>query len=196
VGGGTPTDLSAEYGVLRRPRRSVDKVARRWLTPLPESGILVDGVRFLGRATYGRLYVVPARHLLAFPLVPSRCLSPAKRDLERTLIPQLRQQYAHQALCLVIVYNDQESPTCGTAPGTFDPLLYGPGSPGFGIVPDGVPWVRVHYIGAPARRVRAHDNLWIVNDPLAFKTPCGLEWLDSSGIVLRTVQACNTKDTT
>ena len=62
--------------------------------------------------------------------------------------------------------------------------------------PDGVPWVRVHYLGARTRRVRVHHNLWIVNDALSFKAPCGLEWLNSSRILLRTVQTCNATDLT
>jgi hypothetical protein len=195
IAGGTPADLSAEYGVLARPRRAVDRLAAHWLGSLPESGIVVSGIRFLSRTAYGRLYIVPARHLLAFPLGPARCLPEAQRQLERSLAPELRRQYAHQALCLVIVYRTQESPTCGTAPGTFDPLLYAPGSPGFGMVPDGVAEVRVHYFGSPVRRVRVRDNFWIVNDPLAIISPCGLDWVDTGGTVLRTVQSC-VRDTT
>jgi hypothetical protein len=190
IAGGTPADLSAEYRVLSRPRRSGDRLAARWLRSLPESGIVVSGIRFLSRTPYGRLYIVPARHLLAFALVPDRCLPRAERQLERSLSVSLRREYAHQALCLVIVYHTQESPTCGTAPGTFDPLLYAPGTPGFGMAPDGVAAVRVHYFGTPARRVRVRDNFWIVNDPLAIISPCGLDWLSAGGTVLRTVQSC------
>jgi hypothetical protein len=195
IAGATPADLSAEYGVLARARRPVDRLAAHWLDSLPESGIVVSGIRFLSRTAYGRLYIVPARHLLAFPIAPERCLPRAERQLERSLARQLHRQYAHQALCLVIVYRTQESPTCGTAPGTFDPLLYAPGTPGFGMVPDGVAAVKVHYLGSPVRRVRVRDNFWIVNDPLAIISPCGLDWLDSGGTVLRTVQSC-VRDTT
>jgi hypothetical protein len=196
AGGRTPADLGAEYSVLRRPAGPADHLATRWLRPLPASGIVAGGARFLARATYGRLYVIPAQHLLSFPLAPAHCLPRAKRDAERSLRAQLRGEYAHHALCLVLVYHGQESPTCSAAPGTVDPLLYAPGSPGFGMVPDGVPWVRVHYRGARTRRVRVHHNLWIVNDALSFKAPCGLEWLNSSGVVLRTVQTCNATDLT
>jgi hypothetical protein len=196
AGGPTPAGLGAEYGVLRTPAGPADHLAARWLRPLPASGIVATGVRFLGRATYGRVYLVPARHLLSFPLAPAHCLPRAQRGAERALVTKLRGEYAHPALCLVIVYGRQESPTCAAAPGTVDPLLYAPGSPGFGMVPDGVASVRVHYVGARARRVRVHGNLWIVNDALSFRAPCGLEWLNSSAIVLRTVQTCNTTDTT
>jgi hypothetical protein len=195
IAGGTPADLSAEYGVLARAPRPVDRLAVHWLRSLPESGIVVSGIRFLSRTAYGRLYIVPARHLLAFPIAPERCLPRAERQLERSLGPQLHRQYDHQALCLVIIYRTQESPTCGTAPGTFDPLLYAPGTPGFGMVPDGVAAVRVHYFGSPVRRVRVRANFWIVNDPLAIISPCGLDWLDSGGTILRTVQSC-VRDTT
>jgi hypothetical protein len=182
--------------VLRRPAGPADRLAAHWLRSLPASGIVAGGVRFLARATYGRIYLIPARHLLSFPLAPARCLPRAKRGAERSLIPKLRDEYARHALCLVLVYGRQESPTCSAAPGTVDPLLYAPGSPGFGMVPDGVGWVRVHYLGARTRRVQVHHNLWIVNDALSFKAPCGLEWLNSSRILLRTVQNCNTSDLT
>jgi hypothetical protein len=195
IAGATPADLSAEYGVLARPRRSVDRLAARWLRSLPESGIVVSGIRFLSRTAYGRLYIVPARHLLAFALVPERCLRHTERALERSLVGQLRREYAHRALCLVIVYRTQESPSCAAAPGTFAPLLYAPGTPGFGMAPDGVTWVRVHYLGSPTRRVRVRGNLWIINDELSIVSPCGLDWLDAGGTVLRTVQSC-VRDTT
>lgn len=196
IAGRTPPTLAAEYAVLRHRQRRVDRLALGWLRPLPESGIVTDGVRFLARATYGRVYLVPAWHLLASPLAPPGCVTKARRQSERGLLPQLRSQYAHRALCLVIVFDQQESPTCGTAPGTVDALLYAPGSPGFGLVPDGVAYVTVHYVGGGPQRVRVRDNLWIVNDALAIKTPCGLAWLDSRGTVLRTVQSCSAGDTT
>ena len=74
AGGRTPSDLGAEYSVLRRPAGPADRLAARWLRPLPASGIVAGGVRFLARATYGRIYLIPARHLLSFPLAPAHCL--------------------------------------------------------------------------------------------------------------------------
>jgi hypothetical protein len=194
--GPAPADLRAEYSVLGRPRRAIDKVAVRRLGALPLSGLLPAGVRYLGAAAYGgRVYVVPGRHLLAAPLEPVRCEPKSRRALQRALLPSLRSEYAQQGLCLVVVYRTQASPTCQPAPGTVAPFLFGPGSPGFGLAPDGVGGVVLHFRVGPARRASVRRNFWIVNDPTLLATPCGLDWTTASGIVLRTVATC-TKDTT
>jgi hypothetical protein len=194
--GPAPADLSAEYSVLGRPQRHADQVALRRLGALPLSGILPAGVRYLGRAAYaGRAYLVPGRHLLASPLEPVRCEPKSRRSLERSLLPSLQSEYAREGLCLVIVYPTQASPTCQPAPGTVAPFLFGPGSPGFGLAPDGVAGVVLHFRVGPARHAPVRENFWIVNDPTLLATPCGLDWTAAHGIVLRTVATC-TKDTT
>jgi hypothetical protein len=186
----TPTDLGAEYGVLRRPHGAEDNLNISRLD-LSASGIVVSGIRFLARApSGGRVYIIPAEHLLFFRLAPARCLPAAERPLERTLRPSLVREYAHQALCLVIMYGNQGLPTCGPAPGTFDPLLYAPSAAGLGIAPNGVPAVVVHYFTGRPRRVEVHHNFWIVNDRSQTAAPCGLDWIDSAGTVLRTVSSC------
>ncbi len=136
------------------------------------------------------MYIVPARHLLAFPLVPARCLPPEKRALERSLDRALRRQYADEALCLVIVSPGVVSPICGPAPRSFDPLLYISGTPAFGIVPDGVTSVRVWFSPISYKLAGVRRNLWIVNEDLFANKPCGVDWLDPSGIVLREIQYC------
>jgi hypothetical protein len=194
--GSAPTDLSAEYGVLARARHATDRIALHRLGSLPLSGILPAGIRYLGRAAYGgRAYVIPARHLLASPLEPVGCEPKSRRSLERELLPSLRSEYAQQGLCLVIVYATQSSPTCQPAPGTVAAFLFGPGSPGFGLAPDGVAGVVLHFRVGPARHARVHGNFWIVNDPTLLATPCGLDWTTARGTVLRTVASC-TKDAT
>lgn len=194
--GRPPADLRAEYGVLGRPRGRADHVALRRFGDLPLSGILAAGIRYLGPAAYGgRVYVVPGRHLLASPLEPVRCEPRSQRALERALLPSLRAEYAREGLCLVIVYRTQASPTCQAAPGTVAPFLFGPGSPGFGLAPDGVAGVLLHFRVGPARRARVRHNFWIVNDPTLLATPCGLDWTTANGIVLRTVATC-TRDST
>lgn len=191
----TPANLRAEYGVLGRPRRAADRIARARLGSLPESGILVAGIRYLGRAAYGgRAYLVPARHLLASPLEPVGCVPASQRSLQRALLPSLRSEYAHEALCLVIVYPVQSSPSCQPAPGTVAAFLYGPGSPGFGLAPDGVASVTLRFRGHGPIRARVRDNFWIVNDSALLLAPCGLDWTTAQGTVLRTVASC-TKDT-
>lgn len=193
--GGAPAVLRAQYGVLGRARRARDRVLVRRLGALPLSGILPAGIRYLGAAAYGgRAYVVAGRHLLASPLEPVRCEPNSQRALERALLPSLRSEYAQEGLCLVIVYSTQASPTCQSAPGTVAPFLFGPGSPGFGLAPDGVAGVLLHFRAGPARRARVRENFWIVNDPTLLATPCGLAWTTANGIVLRRVATC-TKDT-
>ena len=173
-----------------------DRVALRRLGALPLSGILPAGIRYLGAAAYGgRVYLVPGRHLLASPLEPVRCEPRSQRALERALLPSLRSEYAHAGLCLVVLYPAQSSPTCQPAPGTVAPFLFGPGSPGFGLAPDGVAGVILRFRTGSPLRARVRHNFWIVNDPSLLATPCGLDWTAGNGVVLRTVASC-TKDTT
>jgi hypothetical protein len=194
--GPTPADLRAEYGVLGAARRPADRISLRQLGTLSESGILVAGIRYLGTAAYGgRAYVVPARHLLASPLEPVSCAPASERSLQRELLPSLRSEYGHEALCLVIVYPVQATPSCQPAPGTVAAFLYGPGSPGFGLAPDGVPSVTLRFRGHGPIRAGVHRNFWIVNDESLLLAPCGLDWTTANGTVLRTVASC-TKDTT
>ncbi len=147
-GGRTPADLGAEYSVLRSPAGPADHLATRWLRQLPASGIVAGGVRFLARATLRAPVSDPGAAPAVVPAGAGPLLAARQAGRRALAGGQLRGEYAHHALCLVIVYGRQESPTCAAAPGTVDPLLYAPGSPGFGMVPDGVPWVRVHYRGA------------------------------------------------
>jgi hypothetical protein len=194
--GGVPTVLRAEYGVLGRARRARDRVPPRRLGALPLSGILPAGIRYLGAAAYGgRVYLVPGRHLLASALEPVRCEPRSQRALERALLPSLRSEYAHPGLCLVVLYPAQSSPTCQPAPGTVAPFLFGPGSPGFGLAPDGVAGVILRFRTGSPLRARVRHNFWIVNNPSLLATPCGLDWTEGNGVVLRTVASC-TKDTT
>jgi hypothetical protein len=194
--GPAPANLRAEYGVLGRGQRAADRITLRRLGQLPASGILPAGIRFLGRAAYGgRAFVVPARHLLASALKPAACVPRSERALQRALLPSLRDEYSHEALCLVIVYATQASPTCQPAPGTVAAFLFGPGSPGFGLVPNGVAAVTLHFRGHGPIQAIAHDNFWIVNNLSLLVAPCGLDWTTSGGTVLRTVANC-IKDTT
>jgi hypothetical protein len=193
--GPAPAALRAEYDVLARAPRPSDRVALRRLGPLPLTGILPAGIRYLVAAAFGgRVYLVPGRHLLASPLEPVACEPRSGRAQERALLPSLRAEYAHAGLCLVVRYPTQVSPTCQPAPGTVAAFLFGPGSPGFGLAPDGVAGVVLRFRVGPALHARVRDNFWIVNDPTLLATPCGLDWT-ADGTVLRTVASC-TKDTT
>jgi hypothetical protein len=188
----TPPAIAAEYGVMARPRRAADHVQRSALgTSLAATGLILSGARYLGPAPLGgRVYAIPALHVLAYPLAPARCVPKAQRPIERSLLPVLHREYRHRALCVVIVYAHRAVPTCGAAPGTLDPLLFGIGVPGFGLVPDGIPSVTVHFAARPSRRAKVHGNFWILRGPSQSPLACGVDWLDGHGVVLRTSASC------
>lgn len=188
----TPRGIAAEYSVLNRRRTPADHITRAQLGPsLSASGLILAGARLLGTAAFGgRVYAVPAEHVLSYPLAPVRCVPVAQRSTERSLLRYLRRQYRHRALCVVIVYHDHALPTCGPAPGTLDPLLFTAGVPAYGLVPDGIPAVTVHFKTLPSRHVKVHDNFWIVKNAAQDELACGVDWLDPQEIVLRVPASC------
>ena len=76
--------------------------------------------------------------------------------------------------------------------GTVASFLIGPGAPGLGLAPDGVPAVSVQFLPHThaAIRVAVHENFWHLGDPGLTVTPCGLNWINGTGIVLRAVTSC------
>jgi hypothetical protein len=156
----------------------------------------MSGIRFLGvTPSAASVYLVPAEHQLKFRLAPDRCLRPAQQAIEHSIRPYLQRQYAHHAVCLLALSGGHSTSTCAAAPGTADPFVFGPGNSGFGLVPDGVPRVLVHWLSHPSLYVPVHRNFWSVNVVWTYGTaPCGLDWLDGF-IVLRTVKSCGVIDT-
>jgi hypothetical protein len=70
-----PAALAASYALLREPQRPVDRLDAAQVAGLKASGLIMSGTRFLGDAAFGgRIYLVPAEHLLSIPLAPARCL--------------------------------------------------------------------------------------------------------------------------
>jgi hypothetical protein len=190
-----PRVLGGEYNVLTHRRRASDEIALRRLGSLPENGILIRGIHRVGSVQYGgQAYLVPALHLLASTLAPARCLPRSQRALQNALLPNLRKEYTHYALCLVIVYKVRATPACESAPGSADAFLYGPGTPGLGIAPDGIPAVRLSFRKHRALRAVVHNNFWIINDPKLQAAPCGLQWITRTGVVLRTVASCDSTE--
>jgi hypothetical protein len=197
-----PALVRAEYGVLRRPRRSADRIAVLRLGRLPESGILAAGIRMLGTVPAGgRAYLVPSLHLLAAPMRPVRCVPAAQRARQASLLVTLRHEYEHQGQCLVVVYPRGAVDNCSAAPGTVAALLRGPGAPAFGVVPDGIDSVTVSFRGRqhPARVAVVRGNFWRLRSiggpaPASAPAACGLDWLGPNQTVLRTVRRC-TPDT-
>jgi hypothetical protein len=188
-----PATLRRRYAILRRPQRKIDRINLRSIgSSLSASGLIPSGTRFMGDAAFGgRIYLIPARHQLSFRLAPARCLPSSERLLERELLPSLRKQYRHVALCRVVFMGNSGSPSCGPVPGTPDPLLYTSGTPGFGLVPDGVADVTVSYLTAPPRTLAVHDNFFVIRNPRQPAAPCGVQWLQPTGNVIKTPTGCS-----
>jgi hypothetical protein len=188
----TPPQLVAEYDVLGHRQHSVDRLRPGQLGKgLSASGIVMSGIRFLAATPSGALvYLVPADHYLAFRIAPDRCLSPRERGIEDSLRPYLEGEYAHRALCLLTLSAGHATSTCSAAPATVDPLLVGPRNPGFGLAPNGVSRVLVHYNQEPSLAIRVHRNFWVVNTASSSgAAPCGVDWLHGE-TVLRIVKSC------
>ncbi|HUA48617.1 MAG TPA: EfeM/EfeO family lipoprotein [Solirubrobacteraceae bacterium] len=151
----------------------------------------MSGIRFLGDAAFdGRIYLIPAQHLLAFQMAPARCLPPDERPSERKLLPKLRAEYAHRALCLVIVYATGNLPFCGPASGRSQALVYFDGT-AFGLVPNGIRDVTVSYTSAPPRTLPVRHNFFTIIDQTRDLSPCGLQWLQPTGNVAKSVAGCS-----
>jgi iron uptake system EfeUOB component EfeO/EfeM len=188
-----PAALTARYAILRRPQRRADRLNRDQIDPsLGAAGVVMSGTRFLGRASYGgRVYLIPAEHVLVFRLAPLRCLPASQRGLEQTLRPVLRREYRHRAMCIEVIGGNGSSPLCTAASGAPDALLYVAGTPGFGLVPNGVPAVTVTYQTAAPRTVAVHHNFFVIISQSQTAAPCGVQWLNSGGTVIRTPTGCS-----
>jgi iron uptake system EfeUOB component EfeO/EfeM len=185
--------LTARYAILRRRQRRVDRLRPDQIDPaLGATGLIMSGTRFLGRAAYGgRIYLIPAEHVLVFRLAPLRCVPPDQRGLEQTLRPVLRSEYRHRAMCIEVIGGNGSSPICTAASSAPDALLYIAGTPGFGLVPNGVSSVTVTYQTAPPRTVAVRHNFFIIVSPSHTAAPCGVQWLESGGTVIKVPTGCS-----
>jgi hypothetical protein len=192
-----PSSITSRYGLFRRGQRADDQLAlARLQSTLPASGIVLRGIRFLGRAgDRGLLYAIPAEHFLPYRIAPPRCLSASEREVERYLLPSLRRDYAQPALCVVEVGGDDPVGTplenCAGLSGAPDALLGTGATPLLGLAPDGVTSVTVRYLSAPPRTVRVRHNFYEIVAPRLAVTPCGAEWLDSSGSAGKSIGGCD-----
>jgi iron uptake system EfeUOB component EfeO/EfeM len=188
-----PATLRSHYAILRRPQRAIDKIpASRLSGSLTAADVIMSGTRYLGKAAFGgRIYLVPAEHELSYPLAPERCIPASERSLEQELLPQLRAQYKHSALCIVVLETGSGSPTCAANTGQPDALLYTSGTPGYGLVPNGVSAVTVTYQTSSPRTVPVRHNFFSVVAPKQAAAPCGVQWLDPTGNVIKVVTGCS-----
>ena len=196
-GRAVPIGISRRYGLFRRGQTAGDRLALGKLqSPLPASGIVVSGIRLLGRAgDRGLLYAIPAEHYLPFRIAPLRCLSASQRQVERYLLPSLRRDYAQPALCVAEVGGDDPVATplenCAGLSGAPDAILGTGATPLLGLASDGVTEVTARFLSAPARKVRVRHNFYEIVAPLLAMTPCGVEWLDASGNVAKSIEGCD-----
>jgi len=194
-GAAVPASLAARYSVLSAPQRAVDRLRPAQVSLLRASGVVMSGTRFLANAAYGgRIYLVPAEHLLAFRMAPPRCLSQGQRLIEQEVRPLLRRQYQKAALCFEVLYGNADTvgiQGCAPATGTPDAMLSTKGTPGFGVVPNGVRAVTVTYQTAPPRTVAVHRNAYAILAPSENASPCGVQWLDPTGNVNKIAVGCS-----
>ena len=191
-------------GRVRRPRTATARRRQAEAGTTRQLPSLGQRRRDVGDPLSGRdpsaaqVYLVPAEHYLAFRLAPDRCLPVAERSFSRSTAFRLRLQreYSHHALCLLTLSTPGAArrPVAPRRP-AWILFLFGPGNPGFGLAPNGVSQVEVHYISDPSLSIAVHRNFWAVNVVWSSgATPCGLDWLDGA-IVLRIVKSCRKIDT-
>ena len=187
-----PPGFTARYAVFGEPQRAVDRLAPGQVASLGASGLIMSGTRLLGDVAHGgRLYLVPAEHLLASSLAPPRCLSQVQRVIEQASLPVLRTEYRQTALCIIVLYAKTGTHDCVPANGTPYALLSEIGTPGFGLVPNGVTAVTVTYQVAPPRTVPVHRNFFAIGTASRTAPPCGVQWLDPTGNVRKTPVGCS-----
>lgn len=187
-----PAGLADRYSLFRGPQRGLDRLTPAQVGPLKASGVIMSETRFLGDAAFGgRIYLVPAEHLLSLRLAPARCLTPTQRLIEQESLPVLRSEYRQAALCMVVLYANGRFQECEPAAGTPYGLLSANGTPGFGLAPDGVGTVTLTYWAAPPRTLAVHRNFFEVLDPAQTAPPCGVQWLDPTGNVKQVVSGCS-----
>jgi len=193
AGVSVPASVAGRYSLLRAAQRPADRLTAGQAAGLKASGLIMSGTRFLGEtASGGRIYLVPAEHLLAIPLAPTRCLSRVQRVIEQESLSVLQREYRQPAVCIDVIYPNRRTQECAAAAGTPYALLSAAGTPAFGLVPNGVSAVTVTYPASPPTTLPVRRNSFVVAGRSAGATPaCGVQWLDSTGNVTRVVSGCS-----
>src|SRR5262249_13059616 len=153
----------------------------------------MSGTRFLGDAAGGgRIYLVPAEHLLAVPLAPPRCLSRVQRVIQQESLSVLQREYREPAVCIDVLYPGRRTQECAPAAGTPYALLSVAAPPACGRVPAVVTAATATPPPSPPTTLTARRISFVVASQSASAAPaCGLQWLDSSGNVKRVVSGCS-----
>ena len=112
-----PAALAARYSLLSDPQRAVDRLSAAQVASLGASGVIMSGTRLLGGvASGGRIYLVPAEHLLATSLAPPRCLSAVQRLIQHESLSLLQSEYRQAALCIIVLYGKTGTHDCAPRP--------------------------------------------------------------------------------
>jgi iron uptake system EfeUOB component EfeO/EfeM len=192
AGAKVPAALAARYALFSDSQRAVDKLSHRDVSSLKASGLIMSGSRLVGDAAFGgRIYFIPAEHLLSLPLAPPRCLNRELRVIEQGSVSVLRGEYRQAALCVVVLGGPSRSQECVAATGAPYALLFTGGTPGFGLVPNGIHTVTVSYWAAAPRTVAVHRNVFVIVAPRQQAPPCGVQWLDPTGNVQKIATGCS-----
>jgi hypothetical protein len=187
-----PASLTSRYSLLREPQRAADRLSARQVASLGASGLIMSGTRFLGDAANGgRIYLIPAEHLLSSSLAPTRCLTSLQRTIKQESLPLLQSEYRQAALCIVVLWATTRTQDCTPDTGNPYVLMSASGTPGFGLVPDGVSTVTVTYQISPPRTLPVHDNFFVIVAPSVSAPPCGVQWLDPTGNVKKIALGCS-----
>ncbi len=187
-----PAALAARYTLFGEPQRPADKLSASQVGSLKASGLIMSASRFAGDAAAGgRIYLIPAEHLLSLPLAPARCLSRVDRVIEQGSLSLLRSEYRQRGLCVLVLGGPTRSQECVPATSDPYPLLFSDGTPGFGLVPNGVNAVTVSYWAAPPRTVAVRRNFFVIVAPGQKAPPCGVQWLAPTGSVEKVATGCS-----
>jgi iron uptake system EfeUOB component EfeO/EfeM len=165
-------------------------------SPLRASGIIRSGIRDLGRTAAGhKIYAIPARHFTPYKIAPMRCIRPGQRALEASLLPELRRDYKHAAICIVETgkntFYGAQLENCGPPENIANAMIAASGLPLAGIAPNSVHKVQATYLADPARSISVHHNFYEISGNRDAVKPCAVAWLQPSGNTPKTFEGCD-----
>lgn len=195
AGTAVPAAIRGRYSLFTAKSGSGDAaLVKRVAERLPASGLIAAGARRIGReGNHAVLYAIPAEHYLPYPIAPPRCLPTDERTVVSSELKLLKADYKQPALCVVAVGGSGAGTrlaNCAPVAGAPEALLDGPGTPLIGLAPNNVRAVTARYLQAPIKTISVRRNFYEILGK-SQEVPCGLEWLDNSGNVTRSIEGCD-----